>query len=158
MAYIFNKFQICSVLSVLKKQTHSTYVCRRKVVKAQREDHVAILEFKSGGHFGAKEKVGANVNIYLAWTFFMLTKRTWTWIRDTAGGAANGPPRPPLESPLLRLAYRGRKNLTHTSKERQVQRTPMVATARFTIRVFVTFSDCAKNRTQRNRRAKGCEI
>jgi len=31
---------------------------------------------KVESHFGAKEKVGANVNIYLAWTFFMLTKRT----------------------------------------------------------------------------------
>jgi len=26
----------------LKKQTHSTFVWQRKVVKAQREDHVAI--------------------------------------------------------------------------------------------------------------------
>jgi len=42
----------------------------------------------------------------------------------------------------LRLAYHGCKNLTHTSKTRQVKRTQMVATARFTIRAFVTFSDC----------------
>jgi len=33
----------------------------------------------------------------------------------------------------------------------------MVATARFTIRVFVTFTDCS-DRKQRNRRAKGCEV
>jgi len=42
MAYVFNKFHICFVLSVLKKQAHSPYVCRRKVAKAQREDHVTI--------------------------------------------------------------------------------------------------------------------
>ena len=42
MAYVFNKFHMCFVLSVLKNQPHSSYVCRRKVVKAQREDHVAI--------------------------------------------------------------------------------------------------------------------
>ena len=41
----------------------------------------------------------------------------------------------------LRLAYHGCKNLAHTSKTRQVKRTQMVATARFTISVFVTFSD-----------------
>ena len=35
----------------------------------------------------------------------------------------------------------GYKNLTHTSKTRQVKRTQMVVTAAFTIRVFVTFSD-----------------
>jgi len=34
----------------------------------------------------------------------------------------------------------GYKNLTHTSKTRQVKRTQMVATATFMIRVFVTFS------------------
>jgi len=39
----FYKFHICSVLSYLcsKNQTHYTYVWRHKVVKAQREDHVA---------------------------------------------------------------------------------------------------------------------
>jgi len=42
----------------------------------------------------------------------------------------------------LRLAYYGCKNLTHTSKTRQVKRTRMVATDRFTIRAFVNFSDC----------------
>ena len=42
MAYVFNKFHISFGLSVLKNQTHSTYVWRRKVVEAQREDHVAI--------------------------------------------------------------------------------------------------------------------
>ena len=77
---------------------------------------------------------------------------------EQLGGAANGPPRPLLESPLLRLACRGCKNLTHTRKSRQVQRTQMVATARFTILVLVTFSDCYYHRTQRNRRSKGCEI
>ena len=34
------------------------------------------------------------------------------------------------------------KNLTHTSKTRQVKRIQMVATGRFTIRAFVTFSNC----------------
>ena len=34
----------------------------------------------------------------------------------------------------------------------------MVATARIPIRVLTTFSDFQYNRTQRNRRAKGCEI
>jgi len=42
----------------------------------------------------------------------------------------------------LRLAYHGCKYLTHTSKTRQVKRTHMAATGRFTIRAFVTFSDC----------------
>ena len=42
----------------------------------------------------------------------------------------------------LRLAYHGCKNVTHTSKIRQVKRTQMVATGRFTICVFVTFSNC----------------
>jgi len=42
----------------------------------------------------------------------------------------------------LQLAYHGCKNLTHTSKTRQVKRTQMVVTVRFTIRVFLTFSDC----------------
>ena len=40
------------------------------------------------------------------------------------------------------VAYHDWKNLTHTTKTRQVKRTQMVATAGFTIRVFVTFSDC----------------
>jgi len=42
----------------------------------------------------------------------------------------------------LRLAYHGCKNLTDTSKIRQIKRTQMVATGRFTILAFVTFSDC----------------
>jgi len=41
----------------------------------------------------------------------------------------------------LQLAYQGCKNLTHTSKIRQVKRNQMVVTVRFTIRVFLTFSD-----------------
>jgi len=41
MAYVLQKFHICFFLSVLKKQTHCTYVGRHKNVKAQREDHVA---------------------------------------------------------------------------------------------------------------------
>jgi len=40
------------------------------------------------------------------------------------------------------LSCQGCKNLPHTSKARQVKRTQMVPTARFTIRVFATFSDC----------------
>jgi len=44
---------------------------------------------------------------------------------------------------ILRVAYHGCKNLTtRTSKTRQVKCTQMVATTKFTIRVFVTFSDC----------------
>jgi len=43
---------------------------------------------------------------------------------------------------MLRLAYHGCKNLTRTSKTRQVKRTQMAATAKFTIRVFVTLLDC----------------
>jgi len=42
----------------------------------------------------------------------------------------------------LRLAYHSCKNLTHTSKTHQAKCTQTVATARFTIRVFITFSDC----------------
>jgi len=45
-------------------------------------------------------------------------------------------------STTLRHAYHGCKNLTHTSKTRQVKRTEMVATGGFTILAFVTFSDC----------------
>jgi len=41
----------------------------------------------------------------------------------------------------LQLAYHGCKNLTHTSKTRHLKRTQMVVTVRFTIRVFLTFSD-----------------
>jgi len=41
----------------------------------------------------------------------------------------------------LQLAYHGCKNLTHTSKTRQVKRTQMVVTARFAIRTFLSFSD-----------------
>jgi len=42
----------------------------------------------------------------------------------------------------LRLAYHGCKNLTRATKTHQVKRTMMVATARHTVRDFVTFSDC----------------
>ena len=42
----------------------------------------------------------------------------------------------------LWLAYYGCKNLSHTSKTGQVKRTQMVAAGRFTIRVFIAFSDC----------------
>jgi len=72
--------------------------------------------------------------------FYVNQKNLWVNSRHICG-ASYGPPRPPLESSLLRLAYCSCKNLTHTSKT-QVQRTQMVATAGFTIRVLVTFSDC----------------
>jgi len=42
------------------------------------------------------------------------------------------------------LAYHGCKKLAQTSKARQAKRAQMVVTARFTIRVFVTFSECQK--------------
>ena len=45
----------------------------------------------------------------------------------------------------LQLAYHGCKNLTHKSKTRLLKRTQMVATARFTIHVFLF--QTAKNRT-----------
>jgi len=52
----------------------------------------------------------------------------------------------------LRLAYHGCKNLTHTSKTHHVKRTQLIG-SRFTcLLLFQT----AKNRTQRNRRAKWC--
>jgi len=41
----------------------------------------------------------------------------------------------------LQLPYHGCKDLTHTSKTRQAKRAQMVVTVRFTIRVFLTFSD-----------------
>jgi len=41
----------------------------------------------------------------------------------------------------LQLTYHGCKNLTHTSKTRQVKRTQMVVNIRFTIGVFLPFSD-----------------
>ena len=41
----------------------------------------------------------------------------------------------------LKLAYHDCKNLIHRSKTRQVKRTQMVVTVRFTIRVYPTFSD-----------------
>ena len=41
----------------------------------------------------------------------------------------------------LQLAYHGCKNLTHTSKTRHVKRTQIIVSVRFTIRVFLTFSD-----------------
>ena len=40
----------------------------------------------------------------------------------------------------LQVAYHACKNI-YRSKTRQVKRTQMVATARFTIRVYSTFSD-----------------
>ena len=49
----------------------------------------------------------------------------------------------------LRLAYHGCKNITHKNKTRQVKRTHMFATAKFTIHDFLTFSDCKEsNATQ----------
>jgi len=45
----------------------------------------------------------------------------------------------------LRLAYQGCKNITRKSKTRQAKRTHMVATARFTSHVFVTFTDCQES-------------
>ena len=42
---------------------------------------------------------------------------------------------------MLQLTYHGCKNLTHTSKIRHVKHTQTVVTVRFTIRVFLTFSD-----------------
>jgi len=41
----------------------------------------------------------------------------------------------------LQVAYHGSKHLIHRSKTRQVKRTQMVVTVRFTIRVYPTFSD-----------------
>jgi len=41
----------------------------------------------------------------------------------------------------LQLAYHGCKNLTHTSTTRQAKRNQMVVTVRFTILVFLAFSD-----------------
>ena len=41
----------------------------------------------------------------------------------------------------LQLAYHDCKNLTHTSKTRHVKRTQMVVTVRFTICMFLTFSN-----------------
>jgi len=42
---------------------------------------------------------------------------------------------------MLQLACHGCKNLTHTSKTRHIKRTEIVVTVRFTIRVFLTFSE-----------------
>ena len=39
----------------------------------------------------------------------------------------------------LQVSYHGCKNLIHTSKTRHIKRTQMVATVRFTIRMFLTF-------------------
>ena len=41
----------------------------------------------------------------------------------------------------VQVVYHGCKNLTHTSKTRHVKRIQMIVTVRFTIRVFLTFSD-----------------
>jgi len=45
----------------------------------------------------------------------------------------------------IKVSHICAKNLTNTSKTRQVKHTQMVATARFTIRVFGTFSDCKES-------------
>jgi len=50
----------------------------------------------------------------------------------------------------LRVAHHGCKNLTHTSKTRQVKRTQMVTTGRFTIVAFDTFSDCKESNASHN--------
>jgi len=97
---------------------------------------------KVEGHFGAKEKVGGQRKcLYCRGIFYVKLKELEREFETQLGGPAKSPPRPPLESPLLQLAYRSCKNLTHTSKICQVQSTQLVATARFTIRVLVTFSD-----------------
>jgi len=44
------------------------------------------------------------------------------------------------ERTTLQLVYHDCKNLTHTSKTRQVKRTQIIVTVSFTIRVFSTFS------------------
>ena len=54
----------------------------------------------------------------------------------------------------LRLAYYGCKNHTHTSKIRQVKRTPMVATPRFTMCVFVIISDCKESNATKSSRER----
>ena len=41
----------------------------------------------------------------------------------------------------LQLAYHDCKKLTHTSKTRQVKRTQMIVTVKFTIRMFLIFLD-----------------
>jgi len=96
MVYAFYKFHTCFFLSVLKNQTHCTYVWRHEDVQHK--------------------------------------------VRTT-----------------LRRVYHGCKNLTHMSKTRQVKCTPLfqLLVSRFArLLLFHT----AKNRTQRNRRAKGCEV
>jgi len=54
------------------------------------------------------------------------------------------------------------KSHTHTSKTRHVKRTQMVATAWFTIRVFVIFSDCKESNamkpSQESLRVRGLYI
>jgi len=42
------------------------------------------------------------------------------------------------------FANHGCKNLAQTSKARQIKRAQIVVTVRFTIRAFVTFSECQK--------------
>jgi len=54
----------------------------------------------------------------------------------------------------LQLACYGCKNLTHTSKTRHVKRTQMVATVRFTIRIFLTFSEWQESNTTKLSREK----
>jgi len=58
----------------------------------------------------------------------------------------------------LRLAYHDCKNLTHTSKTRHVKRTQLVELLGSRFACLLLFQT-AKNRTQRNRRAKWqCEV
>jgi len=54
----------------------------------------------------------------------------------------------------LQLAYHGCKNLTRTTKPRLVKRTQMVVTVRFTIRVFLTFSDWMESNATKLSREK----
>jgi len=97
---------------------------------------------KVGCHFGVKEKVGGQCKCLFCMNIFYVNQKNFNVNLRHYWGPANGPPRPPLELSLLRLAYHGCKNLTHTSKVRQIQFTQKVETARFMIRVLVTFSDC----------------
>jgi len=54
----------------------------------------------------------------------------------------------------LQLAYYGCKNLTHASKTRQAKRTQMVVTVRFTIRMFLKFSDWQESNATKLSREK----
>jgi len=68
--FFFYNFHTCFFLSVLKNTQHTSHICA-----------VAILELKKwGATAGPRKNRGANINVYLAWWFFVVLKMKLLWL------------------------------------------------------------------------------